>query len=74
VFDARSNFTAQVRIAEILQFDRDRHRSSNSIEEAVPVRGATRSRLRRTGLPARHEQAYAQRVLKTRTIQGRRPE
>jgi hypothetical protein len=56
-----------------LQFNRDCHHSGNSIEEMMPVGGANRSMPCSMGLPANHEQVYAQSMLKTGGMQRRNP-
>ena len=65
VFDSRSNFPAQLSIAEILQFDCHPFHCILS-PEALPIRGANRSKLSATGSRTHHEHAYSQFVLKPR--------
>jgi hypothetical protein len=65
VFDSRSNFPAQLSIAEILPFDCPSQSTAFYRPHALPICGANRSKLTATGSPKHHEHAYSQFVLKT---------
>jgi hypothetical protein len=58
VFDARSNISAQLSIAEILQFDCHSHSTAFYRPGVLPISGANRSTLSTTGLLTHHEHAY----------------